>query len=85
LELRVGEHSGVEIPLLEKAWTLVRERTPCEGVDLSVRPVAAAWCCRDCGSGIARGAVLTCPECGGAARMVSGDELILDRIEMEVA
>lgn len=85
LELSVGELSGVEIPLLEKAWSLVRERSTCEGVDLTVRPVGAVWSCGDCGARIARGAVLTCQQCGGRVRMEAGDELVLDRIEMEVA
>jgi len=34
---------------------------------------------------IARGAVLGCPECGARAELSQGDELVLDRIEMEVA
>jgi hydrogenase nickel incorporation protein HypA/HybF len=85
LELRIGELSGVEVPLLEKAWSLVRERSACEGVDLTVRTVAAVFRCRDCGLAVDRGAVLTCQRCGGRARMEAGDELVLDRIEMEVA
>ena len=28
---------------------------------------------------------LTCPKCGSPARLLEGDEIVLDRIEMEVA
>jgi hydrogenase nickel incorporation protein HypA/HybF len=84
LELRIGELAGVELDLLETAWTLVRERSCCEGVDLAVTKVEARWECSGCGAGIARGGLLACPGCGAAARLVAGDELVLDRIEMEV-
>jgi len=84
LEVRIGEFSGVEVPLLETAWTLVRERSVCDGVDLAIRTVAARWACADCDTELRRGAVLTCDVCGGAARLAAGDELVLDRIEMEV-
>ena len=30
-------------------------------------------------------AVLSCPDCGAPARLTSGDEIILEQIEMEVA
>jgi Zn finger protein HypA/HybF involved in hydrogenase expression len=34
---------------------------------------------------VAPGDVLTCPDCGSPARLEEGDEIVLDRIEMEVA
>jgi len=83
LSLRVGELAGVEADLLETAWSLVRERSCCEGAPLAFTWVEARWECRRCGERIARGGLLSCPRCGGVARLVSGDELFLDRIEME--
>jgi len=82
--VRVGELSGVEVELLETAWSLVRERSICEGVDLTVEVVSALWVCRTCERPIARGGLLACPSCGGPARLEAGDELVLDRLEMEV-
>jgi hydrogenase nickel incorporation protein HypA/HybF len=84
LELSVGEFSGVEVGLLETAWSLVRERSVCEGAPLEISRIAARWACQACGQSIARGALLACPDCGGRARLETGDELLLDRIEMEV-
>jgi hydrogenase nickel incorporation protein HypA/HybF len=84
LELRVGELSGVEVDLLETAWSLVRERSCCDGVDLAISRVEASWECTGCGRRIARGGLLACSSCGENARLVCGDELVLDRIELEV-
>ena len=80
----VGELSGVEVELLETAWSLVRERSACEGVPLHVTRVEAVWTCRECGAAIERGRLLACAACGGPARLQTGDELLLGRIEMEV-
>ena len=84
LQLRIGELAGVEIGLLETAWSLVRERSCCDGVDLAITRTPACWACSACGSAIARGGLLACAACGAPARLTSGDELVLDRIEMEV-
>ena len=85
LEVRIGELSGVEVELLETAFELFRERTICAGATLEVRPVPARWTCPRCDGPIARGAALRCPDCAAPARLVEGDEIILDRVEMEVA
>ncbi len=85
LEVRIGELSGVEVELLETAFELFRERTICAGATLEVRPVPARWACPRCDGPIARGAALRCPDCAVPARLAEGDEIILDRIEMEVA
>jgi hydrogenase nickel incorporation protein HypA/HybF len=83
LELRIGELAGVEVDLLETAWSLVRERSCCDGVDLAITRVPARWECRQCGGVIESGGLLACPDCGGRARLACGDELVLDRVEME--
>jgi len=84
LALSVGALSGVEIELLETAWSLVRERSCCDGVDLAITRVAARWACAECGAPIAPGGLLRCDDCGASARLACGDELVLERIEMEV-
>jgi hydrogenase nickel incorporation protein HypA/HybF len=84
LHVSIGELSGVEVPLLTEAYTAFRERTVCDGAGLDVRPVAALWACPGCGGSFRRGEILRCSECALPARLVQGDEIILDRIEMEV-
>jgi hydrogenase nickel incorporation protein HypA/HybF len=84
LTVRIGELSGVEIDLLATAFATFRDRTVCARADLDVRTVAAAWTCPLCAESIGRGAMLQCPHCGVPARLAQGDEIVLDRIEMEV-
>jgi len=84
VQVEVGELSGVEVELLETAWSLVRERSACDGVPLTVSRIEAVWACRRCGAAIERGRLLACAACGGPARLETGDELLLGRIEMEV-
>lgn len=84
LSIRIGELSGVEVGLLTTAYETFRERTICEGAELNVEMVPARWECPDCGRAIGRGDVLRCPTCAVPARLAGGDEIMLDRIEMEV-
>ncbi|MFW2387283.1 MAG: hydrogenase maturation nickel metallochaperone HypA [Polyangiales bacterium] len=83
LHVKIGELSGVELDLLKTAFDTFRERTICEGAELSIDTVAAAWACPTCERPVTRGSILRCAECERPARMVQGDEIILERIEME--
>ena len=85
LHLRVGALAGVEIALLETAWETFRERTCCEGAALEVECVPARWACARCETELGSGGLLRCGGCGGAAQLESGDEIVLVRIEMDVA
>jgi hydrogenase nickel incorporation protein HypA/HybF len=84
LSIRIGELSGVEPALLTTAYETFRERSVCEHADLAVTVVAARWECPRCGRAIGRGDRLACIACAVPARLVEGDEIMLDRIEMEV-
>jgi hydrogenase nickel incorporation protein HypA/HybF len=84
LSVRIGELSGVEVDLLTTAYETFRERTICEGAELDVQVVAARWECPACGRQIGRGDLLSCRSCEVPARLAQGDEIMLDRIEMEV-
>lgn len=84
LYVRIGELSGVEASLLASAFQVFREKTLCEGAELEIESVPVRWACRSCAQAIPRGAVLRC-SCGGTARLLEGDEILLSRIEMEVA
>ena len=81
----IGELAGVEIELLRTAYDTIRRGTPCEEAPLEISSVEARWECPRCATAMVRGRALQCGTCGAAARLASGDEIVLDRIEMEVA
>ncbi len=81
----VGELSGVDPELLATAYQTFRAGTGCERAELEIRRVEAAWACPACSRRLPRGAPLACPECGRPAELPPGaDEILLERIEMEV-
>ena len=84
LSVRIGELSGVEASLLASAYELFRQGTLCENAPIRIESVPARWECRACGREIARGERLSCPLCSEPAKLVGGDEILLQRIEMEV-
>lgn len=85
VQVRLGEASGVEPELLRTAWELVREGTLCGSAVLDMERVPLRWACPRCPAGGAAGDVLRCGACGSPLRLVAGQELLLERIEMEVA
>ena len=84
LHVRIGELAGVEPDLLRTAFTTFRARSACAEAELELVQVPAVWRCPRCDLPIAAGAVLRCPSCGRPAWLASGDDITLERIEMEV-
>jgi hydrogenase nickel incorporation protein HypA/HybF len=85
VSVRLGDLSGVEPHLLASAYEVLRERTACcARAELAVERVPACWVCSACGTPVSRGAVLVCSACGAPARLAAGDEIVLERIEIEV-
>ena len=84
LRLQIGEMSGVETELLRSAYETFTDRSICAGAELEIVPVPVSWGCPACDTEVPAVGALRCAECGGPARMVAGDELILERIEMEI-
>jgi hydrogenase nickel incorporation protein HypA/HybF len=84
VHLAVGELSGVEVPLLERAFEAFRAGTRCGGSTLDVRRVPARWCCPGCEREAPTGGPLFCEACALPPRLAEGGELVLERIEMEV-
>jgi hydrogenase nickel incorporation protein HypA/HybF len=80
----IGELSGVDCDLLQTAYDTFRGGTLCETAPLTIERVGARWHCPNCGGAIPRGAILRCAICGEPARLASGDEIILKRVELEV-
>jgi hydrogenase nickel incorporation protein HypA/HybF len=85
VKLRIGEIAGVEVELLKTAYEVVSDDTICGGASLEIEVVPVRWACPRCEARPERGARLLCPVCGGAVRLVTGDEIMLDRLELEVA
>ncbi len=85
LEVRIGELAGVEVELFKTAYATFRAGTSCAAAELALSPVPALWLCPRCEQVIAKGAPLQCPRCQVAARLSRGDEIVLDRVELEVA
>jgi hydrogenase nickel incorporation protein HypA/HybF len=82
--VRIGDLSGVDPGLLAIAYDTSRAGTVCRDAPLQVTAVAAQWVCGACDAPVAGGRSLRCGTCGGPARLARGDEILLERIEMEV-
>lgn len=84
VHVRIGALSGVDVGLLDTAWRTFRVHTPCEGAEMEVELVAARWDCPACGAAAVKPGMLRCATCGGPLRLSEGDEIVLERIVMEV-
>lgn len=85
VEVGIGELAGVDCGLLATAYDVFREGTLCQNAALRIDRIPARWECSSCGQTIARGAFLRCPSCNQPAHLASGDEIVLQRIELEVS
>ena len=84
VRVRIGEMSGVDPGLLDTAWNTFRVNTMCERAAMDVEIVPAEWRCGVCAAPVPRGSALACAACGAPATLTQGDEILLDRIVMEV-
>ncbi len=84
IELQLGPLSGAEAALLQSAWPLASAGTIAEGAALAITPAAVRVACSRCGEvSQARPNRLLCGSCGDyRTRLVSGDELLLSRVEL---
>jgi hydrogenase nickel incorporation protein HypA/HybF len=85
VRVSIGEVAGVDCGLLTTAYEVFRAGTLCENAAMTIDRIPARWECPLCSAVIARGAVLQCPQCHEPAFMAAGDEIILQRVELEVA
>ncbi|MFZ5445896.1 MAG: hydrogenase maturation nickel metallochaperone HypA [Myxococcota bacterium] len=84
LTVRIGEISGVDARLLKTAFDTFREKTICAGAELTIEDVPAVWKCPACGEPPKAGGPLRCFTCNQPAKLVSGDEILLAHLELEV-
>lgn len=84
IQVRLGGLSGVEPDLLATAFEMARPGTLCREASLDIVRTEVAWTCPACGKPQSSGAA-RCAECGLLARLDGTDEIILERIELEVA
>ena len=81
----IGPLSGVEAPLLERAFTVARAGTIAHfaRLEMEISPVAV-WCERCNTETLAAANRLLCGNCGDwKVQLKSGDELILKSVELE--
>ena len=85
IAVAVGPLSGVEAALLRRAYPLAAAGTVAEDAELRIRTAEVVVSCGDCGSETGATANrLLCAVCGGfRTRVVSGDDLILERVELQ--
>lgn len=87
IELRVGPLSGVEADLLRSAWPLASAGTVAVDAELVIEESGVVVHCSACGADTpAQANRLVCGQCGDfKTSLVSGDEMILQRVELEYA
>ena len=86
IHVNVGPLSGVEPQLLQSAFPLAAAATIADGAVLHIEDMSVRVYCPDCDveSEVAVNRLL-CGQCGGwQTRLVSGDELLLARVELEL-
>ena len=85
VDVAIGELAGVDCALLATAFEVFRDGTICERATLTIDRIPPRWECTRCSDAMARGGFLRCALCDAPARLAVGDEIVLQRIEMEVA
>jgi len=84
VRLRIGPLSGVEAPLLQRAFPLAAAGTVAEGAELIIDIANVVVHCNDCG--VRSDALPNRMLCGACnsfrVRMVSGDEMLLESVEL---
>jgi hydrogenase nickel incorporation protein HypA/HybF len=83
--LRIGPLSGIEPQLLHRAWPLAAEGTLAGAAELVVEPADVVVHCLQCKvESVVPANALLCRICGDfRTRLVSGDEMILQRVELD--
>lgn len=85
MTVRIGELAGVDCELFRTAFDGCRAERGYGSAALAIVEESAAWTCAACGGPVAHGGPLRCSACAGEAKLSAGGDMVLDRIELEVA
>lgn len=87
IELRIGPLSGVEADLLRSAWPMASAGTIAVDAELRIDEAAIVVRCSTCDAETPAVANrLVCGKCGDfRTSVISGDEMILQRVELETS
>ena len=87
VRLRIGPLSGVEAELLRHAFPVASAGTVAEGAELVIEAAPVTVRCSDCGaSSEAAPNRMLCGACNGyRVRLASGDEMLLESVELASA
>lgn len=87
IELRIGPLSGVEADLLRSAWPMASAGTIAMDAELEIDEADIVVRCGTCHAETpAIANRLVCGECGDfRTTVISGDEMILQRVELETS
>lgn len=85
IALQIGPLSGVEIPLLESAFSIASAGTIAEKARLKVEAIPIRIKCLSCNAeSEATQNRLLCKQCGDwQTQLISGDEMILRQVELD--
>jgi hydrogenase nickel incorporation protein HypA/HybF len=85
LTVQIGDSSGVDAGLLKTAFETFREKTICAKAELAIERVAVSWECPKCGEPPIPDGPLRCARCEVPVKLTAGAEIVLSRLELEVA
>lgn len=83
VRVRLGDAAGVDPELFRTAFDAVAPERGHSAATLAVEREAEAWACAACGATLPPTGPRRCG-CGGPGRLVRGDALVLDHLELEV-
>lgn len=85
IKVQIGPLSGVEIPLLERAYPVAAAGTIAEGAHLELEAMPIRVQCKTClAESEASANRLVCGMCGDYhTRLISGDEMVLASVELD--
>jgi hydrogenase nickel incorporation protein HypA/HybF len=86
IRIRIGPLSGVVPELLERAFPLAAAGSVAEGAQLNIEAAPIRVRCETCGAETEAAANrLLCGACGDwHTRLISGDELLLESVELDM-
>lgn len=83
VRLNIGERSGVEVEALKFAFDTVTRNSIAENAVLSIALIPFKGECLSCGNQFESTDYMVCDKCGGFAKVISGQELQIESLEVE--